>query len=83
MDCELRLLVKLFDGLSESKSELGAFVPRAWTSPREAIMHYGTELMRQAEALALFSEDAPKFTRKITRTYLSGPFHCADCAACR
>jgi acetylornithine deacetylase/succinyl-diaminopimelate desuccinylase-like protein len=30
-------------------------------------MRYGTELMRQADVLALFSEDAPK----ITRTYLS------------
>jgi hydantoinase/carbamoylase family amidase len=30
-------------------------------------MRYGTELMRQADVLALFSEDAPR----ITRTYLS------------
>jgi hypothetical protein len=30
-------------------------------------MRFGTELMRQADALGLFSEDSPR----ITRTYLS------------
>src|SRR5512134_2022028 len=45
--------------------------PRGWAAGhhvrKDNLMRFGTELMRQADVLALFSEDTPR----ITRTYLS------------